>query len=65
MSRDVCQVCGKDHDECECVCPTCGQPCYDDVTMADHGECYDCHKARLAGELDGEVPLLEDSRFEA
>lgn len=33
------------------TCPNCGASCNDDVTIADHGECYDCHKARLNGEF--------------
>ena len=34
------------------VCPTCGASCNNDVTIEDHGECIDCHHARLNGELD-------------
>lgn len=32
-------------------CPVCGESCKDDVTIADHGMCYDCHQAFLMGEL--------------
>jgi len=42
---NLCQVCGKDSDNCSCTCPACGEPCFDDVTIADHGKCYDCHHA--------------------
>ena len=51
---EVCCVCGKPSegdDVCQCVCPQCGEHCYDDVTIADHGECIDCHKARLLQEV--------------
>lgn len=32
-------------------CPVCGESCKDDVTIEDHGMCYDCHHAVLDGEL--------------
>jgi len=32
------------------TCPRCGSLCNDDVTIADHGHCYDCHKAWQFGE---------------
>ena len=32
---------------CECKCPECGDSCFDDVTISDHGRCRDCHKERL------------------
>ena len=32
---------------CECYCPECGVSCFDDVTIADHGRCRDCHKEWL------------------
>lgn len=50
LEEELCQVCGKNSDECECVCPECNQPCFDDVTTADHNMCYDCHKSKLNGE---------------
>ena len=34
------------------VCPVCGAMCNEDVTIEDHSACYDCHKARLNGEID-------------
>jgi hypothetical protein len=49
---NLCQVCGKNSDNCSCTCPVCGEPCFDDVTIADHGRCYDCHHAILNGEID-------------
>jgi hypothetical protein len=32
-------------------CSVCGNSCKDDVTMDDHGMCYDCHHMVLNGEL--------------
>lgn len=55
LTEDKCQVCGKDSDHCTCVCPTCGNPCFDDVTLADHGECYDCHHSSLNEDDDTEA----------
>lgn len=54
-----CCVCGKPaegtEDTCECVCPVCGQNCFDDQTIADHGRCYDCHQeVLLADAQEGE-----------
>ena len=50
-----CCVCGKPAEgggeECECTCPTCGEPCFDDSEFGDHKECRDCHKARISGQL--------------
>ena len=40
-----CCVCGKPSegdDYCECICPNCGEKCFDDVTISDHGKCIDC-----------------------
>jgi len=48
---DRCCICNQDSDHCDCQCPECGQYCFDDVTLADHSMCYDCHKARLNGEI--------------
>jgi len=31
-------------------CPCCGNTCHDDVTIADHGVCWDCHHEMLMGE---------------
>lgn len=43
-----CQVCRKDSNHCDCQCPQCGYMCFDDVTLADHGVCYDCHHHNLS-----------------
>ena len=49
----LCCLCGKPNegdkaeDECDCICPVCGNSCFDDVTIADHGKCRDCHKGEL------------------
>lgn len=56
---EICCVCGKSNEDsyglkldiCDCVCPNCGHSCFDDVDIADHGECRDCHHARLMGEI--------------
>jgi hypothetical protein len=32
------------------VCPACNNDCYGDVTLEDHGVCWDCHKELLNGE---------------
>lgn len=29
-------------------CPVCHEFCNGDVTIADHGKCYDCHKSELS-----------------
>jgi len=34
---------------CECTCPECGHTCFDDVTIADHGRCRDCHNIQKEG----------------
>ena len=31
-------------------CPSCLNTCKDDVTIEDHGVCYDCHHEILNGE---------------
>lgn len=31
-------------------CPVCDELCKDDVTIEDHGMCYDCHHQILSGE---------------
>ena len=31
-------------------CPSCGEMCRNDVTIEDHGVCYDCHHDMLNGE---------------
>lgn len=44
-----CTVCGlpaEGEKTCFCVCPQCLCPCFDDVTIADHGVCFDCHQSR-------------------
>lgn len=49
------RLCTECHEEgCRGVreCPQCAALCHDDVTIDDHGQCYDCHKARLWGEED-------------
>lgn len=51
-AKEKCQVCGKDYDNCDCVCPQCGYMCFDDVTIADHGVCYDCHHHNLSEGTD-------------
>lgn len=35
-------------------CPVCSASCHDDQTIADHGRCYDCQKARQCGEVSEE-----------
>jgi hypothetical protein len=46
MELQLCQNCGKPAescpDTCNCICPSCGEHCFDDVTLADHGMCLDC-----------------------
>jgi len=57
---ESCCICGKPAEDkygvkldlCDCVCPQCGAKCFDDVTIADHGMCIDCHKKWQFGELD-------------
>jgi len=49
------------------VCPACDNDCYGDVTLEDHGVCWDCHKDLLNGErcygcLEA-GHILEDCRF--
>jgi hypothetical protein len=42
-----CCICGKPaegEDTCVCSCPQCGESCYNDGTVIDHGKCYDCHQ---------------------
>lgn len=64
-----CCVCGKpaegNEDVCECTCPTCGQPCFDDSEFGDHHECRDCHKARLNGEIADEDEKEDEDKAQA
>jgi hypothetical protein len=59
-----CTVCGKPAEEvpteniCQCRCPECGEKCFDDVTLADHGKCYDCHKEELLSSSDPHVLVI-------
>jgi len=32
------------------ICPACDNECGNDVTIEDHGVCYDCHHEMLNGE---------------
>lgn len=56
--KELCrEVTGKEIDDEESkveVCPQCGASCNDDVTIADHGCCYDCLKAQLNSQPDEE-----------
>lgn len=59
-----CCVCGKpaeakrEEDECNCVCPRCGNMCFDDQCLTDHGRCYDCQKKWQVGELKDEETTI-------
>ena len=53
---EVCQVCYKaaeppfpEEEQCDCYCPSCKKFCFDDVTIADHKICRDCHHKELNG----------------
>lgn len=53
--EEICCVCGKpaegiEDDVCDCVCPYCGEDCFDDQTLTDHGMCYDCFQQWRRGE---------------
>jgi hypothetical protein len=57
--EQTCCVCGKSaegENVCSCTCPSCGAGCFNDVTLADHGVCYDCHKSHLMPSAGEEYP---------
>jgi len=56
LPEGYCQICelpqeSKEGVSCICVCPRCGCHVFDDVTLGDHGMCYDCFQKWKHGEL--------------
>lgn len=58
---ETCCVCGMPAEgdpECQCACPLCQSSCFNDVTIADHGRCYDCHQKYRMGTSEDQL-LIE------
>jgi len=56
LPEGYCQICelpqeSKEGVSCVCVCPRCGCHVFDDVTLGDHGMCYDCFQLQRNGRL--------------
>lgn len=49
LNRAHCAMRDIDEEDKVEECPACGNSCNDDVTISDHGVCYDCHHEMLMG----------------
>ena len=58
ITAERCCLCDKPQfegdDTCECKCPSCGEDCFDDSTIQEHGMCAECAEEKEQEEEEEE-----------